>query len=59
MHDPWTSTKGGIAVGKGGAGWRRAKGGNWDKCNSIINKIYLKNSRGISIISHVTGKGML
>ena len=25
-----------------GAGWRGVKRGNWDNCNSIINKKYLK-----------------
>ena len=29
-----------IARGKGGAGWRGAKGGeHWDNCNSVNNKI--------------------
>ena len=29
-----------IAQGKGGAGWRGAKGGeHWDNCNSVNNKI--------------------
>ena len=27
----------------GNAGWRGIKGGKWDNCNSIINKIYLKS----------------
>ena len=31
-----------MAVGNGGTGQRGAKGENWDHCNSIINKIYLK-----------------
>ena len=42
MHNLWTWTKEGIAGGKGDIGWRGAKGENWDNCNSIINKIYLK-----------------
>ena len=28
--------------GRGFAGWRGIKGGKWDNCNSIINKIYFK-----------------
>ena len=28
--------------GRGCAGRRGVKGGKWDNCNSIINKIYLK-----------------
>ena len=28
--------------GRGCAGWRGVKGGKWDNCNSIINKIYFK-----------------
>ena len=32
----------GDAGGVGGAGWRGDRGGNWENCNSIINKIYLK-----------------
>ena len=34
--------KRGIAGGKGGTEQSGAKGKNWDNCNSIINKIYLK-----------------
>ena len=34
--------KGGNVGGRECAGWRRVKGGKWDNCNSIINKIYLK-----------------
>ena len=34
---------GGDAGRRGGAGWRGIKGRKqWDNCNSIINKIYLK-----------------
>ena len=33
---------GGIAGRKMGTRWRGAEGENWDNCNSIINKIYLK-----------------
>ena len=33
--------KWGNAGGKGCAGWRGIKGGKWDNCNSIINKIYV------------------
>ena len=43
MHDPWTRTKVGIAGGNGGVPARKGqRGKNWDNCNSIINKIYLK-----------------
>ena len=28
--------------GRGWAGWSGVKGGKWDNCNSIINKMYLK-----------------
>ena len=31
----------GIAWGSGGAGWRGARGKNWDNYNSIINKYNL------------------
>ena len=34
--------KGGNVGGRGCAGWRGIRGGKWDNCNSIINKIYLK-----------------
>ena len=33
---------GGKVGGKGWAGWSGVKGGKWDNCNSIINKIYFK-----------------
>ena len=33
-------TRGGDAAGRGCAGWRGIKGGKWNNCNSIINKIY-------------------
>ena len=33
---------GGSVGGKGCAGQRGVKGGKWDNCNSIINKIYFK-----------------
>ena len=39
-HGP--ELKWGNVGGKGCAGWRGIKGGKWDNCNSIINKIYLK-----------------
>ena len=42
--------KAGNAGGRGCAGWRGIKGGKWDNCNSIINKIYLKNKIIIIII---------
>ena len=34
--------KGENAGGRGCAGQRRIKGGKWDNCSSIINKMYLK-----------------
>ena len=34
--------KGENVGGRGCAGWRGIKGGKWDNCNSVINKIYLK-----------------
>ena len=37
-HELWEEDVG----GRGWAGWRGVKGGKWDNCNSIINKIYLK-----------------
>ena len=33
--------KGGNGGGRGCAGWRGVKGGKWDNCNSVINKIYI------------------
>ena len=33
---------GGNVGGRGCAGWSGVKGGKWDNCNSIINKMYLK-----------------
>ena len=32
--------KGGNVGRRGCAGWRGIKGGEWDNCNSIINKIH-------------------
>ena len=40
--------KRGIAGGKGGTEQSGAKGKNWDNCNSIINKIYLKKKKKYS-----------
>ena len=37
--------KGGNVGRRGCAGWREIKGGKRDNCNSIINKIYLKNKK--------------
>ena len=37
--------KGDNVGGRGGAGRRGVKGGKWDNCNSIINKIDLKNKK--------------
>ena len=34
--------RGGNRGATGCAGWRGIKGGKWDNCNSIINKIYFK-----------------
>ena len=42
MHNPWTLTKEGTAGGNGHTRWIGQRGKNWDNCNSIINKIYLK-----------------
>ena len=36
---PWTTLCGLTESGRQ-AGWRGAKGENWDKCNSINNKIF-------------------
>ena len=33
--------------GNGGARWSGVKGGKWEKCNSIINKIYFKKKNSI------------
>ena len=33
--------KWGNASGRGCAVWRGIKGGKWDNCNRIINKIYI------------------
>ena len=35
-----------MLEGRGGTRWREAKEENWDNCNSIINKIYLKKNKG-------------
>ena len=45
MYDPWTWTKGGVCGQE--RVWRAeaGKGGKWDNCNSIINKIYLKEKK--------------
>ena len=37
--------KGENVGGRGCPGQRGIKGGKWDNCNSIINKIYLKNKK--------------
>ena len=37
--------KGDNVGGRGCAGRRGVKGGKWDNCNSIINKIDLKNKK--------------
>ena len=44
MYDPWTWTKEGGAGGRGVQGGQ-SKGGEWDNCNSIINKIYFLKMR--------------
>ena len=40
----------GNVGGRQCAGWRGLKGGKWDSCNSIINKIYLKKNPGVKLI---------
>ena len=40
---------GGTAGGKRGTRQRGQKGQNWDNCNSIINKIYLKIKKIIGL----------
>ena len=35
----------GNVGGRGDAGQRGIKGGKWDNCNSIINKIYFKKGK--------------
>ena len=37
--------KGGNVGGRGCAGQRGVKGGKWDNCNSMINKIHLKKEK--------------
>ena len=37
--------QGGNVGGRWCAGQRGVKGGEWDNCNSIINKLYLKNQK--------------
>ena len=34
-----------MLEGRGATRWRRQREKNWDNCNSIINKIYLKQER--------------
>ena len=53
MYDLWTWTKRGIVGGKGDTGQRGAKGENWNNCNDIINKIYLKKPTRQNEISNV------
>ena len=44
--------------GRGWAGRRGMKGGKWDNCNSIINKIYfLKNKNKIIILKQEPAAG--
>ena len=43
--------KGGNVGGRGCAGWRGVKGGKWDNCNSIINKIHLKKQPLLNVKS--------
>ena len=37
--------RGGNVGGSGWAGRRGVKGGKWDNCNSMINKIHLKKEK--------------
>ena len=36
-HELW----GGCVEARGCTGWSAVKGGKWDNCNSLINKIYI------------------
>ena len=36
--------------GRGCAGKKGVKGGKWDNCNSIINKIYLKKKNNKTVV---------
>ena len=44
----------GLLEGVGGAGWRGAKGGNEDNCNSIINDIILKRNHTVGDVLCLT-----
>ena len=46
--------RGGTVGGSGCAGWSVVKEGEWDNCNSIINKVYLKRDK-YHMISPVIG----
>ena len=37
--------EGGNVGGRGWAGWSGVRGGEWDNCNSIINKYILKKKK--------------
>ena len=41
--------KGENMGGRQCAGWRGIKGGKWDNCSSMINKIYFKNFKSTFI----------
>ena len=47
INDPWTWTVvWGLTVGVGGeAGWRKAKGENWNNCNRIRIKNKFKKEK--------------
>ena len=49
----------GLPEGVGAAGWRRTKGGNWDNCNSIINKTYFKKCKATDAQYTVTKQEFL
>ena len=59
MYDPWARTKEGTAGEKGDTGWGGQRGKNWDNCNSLTNKIYLKKREmlieHLLLVKHIAG----
>ena len=45
MYDPWTRTKEGECMWEQVCRAEGIKGEKWDNCNSITNKMYLKNKK--------------